>query len=232
LLVSDRNETKRATVEVWRLTDGATLRTLTLPESGRVVASPDGASVVVWSKGAAAVFDTATGRELTRFDLGRVELVSDPTFDGHRLNIRTFPDGVILLDVATGRRIATLAAPEGGHAERITTTPDGSLIITGDRDYRLRVWDARDGQLLHTLPGHGGGIRALTVSPDGRTLASVSDDLQVKLWSLPTGRELMTLARSTDLGRLRFTPDGEALVGNHRWRGANIWRATLDKGGK
>ena len=232
LLVADRNETKRATVELWRLTDGATLRTLTLSENGRVLASPDGARVVVWRKEAAAVFDAANGRELARFDPGALQLQNEATFDGNRFNIRTFPDGVILWDVATGQRVVTLDAPEGGHAERLTTTPDGSLVITGDRDYRLRVWDARDGQLLHTLPGHGGGIRALAVSPDGRTLASVADDLQVKLWSLPTGRELMTLARSTDLGRLRFTPDGEGLVATHRWRGAHIWRATSEQGGK
>ena len=232
LLVTDRNETKPATVELWSLTDGATLRSVTLSESGRVVASPDGARVVVWRKGDAAVFDTTSGRELTRFDLGTVELVGDATFDGHRFTIRTFPDGVMLWDAATGRRVATLDAPNGGQAERVATTPDGALLITGDRDYRLRIWDARDGQLIHTLAGHGGGIRALAVSPDGRTFASVSDDLQVKLWSLTTGRELMTLARSADLGRLRFTADGQALVASHRWRGGHIWRATMDRRGK
>ena len=228
LLVADRNEDNRAKVELWRLSDGATLRTVTLPENGKVLASPNGDRVVVWRKDAAAVFEAASGRELARFDPGPLQLLNGAAFDGSRFIIRTFPAGVVIWDVATGRRLAQLDSPEDAHAERITMTPDGSLIITGDRDYRLRVWDARDGHLLHTLPGHGGGIKALAVSPDGRTLASVADDLQVKLWSLPTGRELMTIGRSVDLGRLLFTPDGDGLVAAHPWRGARIWRASAD----
>jgi len=108
-------------------------------------------------------------------------------------------------------------------------TQDGALVLTGDTDHRIRVWDARDGRLLRTLAGHGGTVKLLAVSPDGRTLASYAQDLQVKLWSLPTGRELMTMPGRIDRCRLLFTPDGLGLAVANAWMGAAVWHADAVK---
>jgi len=227
VLVASRDEIDQARLELWRLSDGAVLRTMTLPEKGKVLASRAGERVVVWGKETAAVFEIASGRELARFDPERAQFLNDAAFVGARFVVRAFPSAVQVWELATGQCAATLHSPEGASSERVTTTPDGSLVITGDKDYRIRVWDARDGRLLRTLTGHGGGIKALAVSPDGQTLASAAEDLQVKLWSLPTGRELMTLGRSLDVGRLLFTPDGRGLVASHPRRGAQVWRTSI-----
>jgi len=146
-------------------------------------------------------------------------------FDGERFIARVFPYGAAVWDVSTGQRTATMRLPEGVEPHSLAATADGALVITGDNDHRIRVWDGSTGRLLHTLAGHGGALRELAISPDGRTLASVGQDLLVKLWSLPTGRELMTMARSVDVGAIGFTPDGFGLVTAHPWRSANVWRA-------
>jgi WD40 repeat protein len=118
--------------------------------------------------------------------------------------------------------------PDSTHSDAIAATPDGALAVTGDTDSLIRVWNARDGRLLHKLAGHSGGLKALAVSPEGRTLASVGDDLALKLWNLPTGRELMTLSRSVGISRLRFLQDGRAILWADPSRGAHVWRAEAE----
>jgi len=223
LLVAERGE-KQTKLELWRLSDGETLRSLTLPAAGRVQADPHGNRVVVWHSDEAVVFDAGDGHEVVRFTEGRNRFISDEAvFDGERFITRVFSYGAAVWEVSTGRRTAMMRSPEGASPNAIAATPDLEWIFTGDSDHRIRVWDRAEGRLLRTLTGHGGGIRELAVSPDGRTLASVGEDLLVKLWSIPTGRELMTLERSVDVRRIRFTPDGRKLVTAHPWRSAKVW---------
>jgi serine/threonine protein kinase/WD40 repeat protein len=226
LLVGQRGEQNESKIELWRLADGETLRSVTAPASGRFHTDPKGDRVVICNKDEAVVFDAANGRELARFSEGRSHFLPDHAlFDGERFICRVFPYGAGVWTVSSGQRVAKMRSPEDTAPHSITATRDGALIITGDDDYRIRLWDGRDGRLLRTLTGHGGSIRELALSPDERTLASVGDDLLMKLWSVPTGRELMTLARSTDIGRALFLPNGRGLVATHPWRGANVWRA-------
>jgi serine/threonine protein kinase/WD40 repeat protein len=231
LLVSQRLNETQASIELWRLADGATLRTMTLDGGRHMLASPRGDRLILWSKGEAVVYDVANGAELARFIEGRQGFQADSAavFDGERFIVRTFPVGVTVWEVAAGRRVAVLRMPDGTHSDAIAATPDGALAVTGDNDSFIRVWNARDGRLLHKLAGHSGGLKALTVSPDGRTLASFGDDLVLKLWSLPTGRELMTMSRSIGISRLRFLPDGRAILWADPRRGAHVWRVEAEE---
>ena len=63
-------------------------------------------------------------------------------------------------------------------ARRALASEGATLVLTGDTDHRIRVWDGRDGRLLRTLAGHGGTVELMAVSPDGRTLVheSLPDD--------------------------------------------------------
>ena len=233
LLVGAGKDTPGRTLELWRLADGATVRTLTLAFAGNRLASPRGDRVVVWSQTNAVVQDVADGRELARFHdermrfrdyRERIEQVVG-VFTGGRFIVLTQPFGASVWDVATGRCLSLIRTPDGVTTQCLTATPDGALVFTGDDDHRIRMWDAENGQLLRTLSGHGGAIRLLTAAPDERTLASYGADRAVKLWSLPTGRELMTMGRGKDYVRLLFTPDGQALAAAGSWVGAFVWRA-------
>ena len=42
--------------------------------------------------------------------------------------------------------------------ESVAISPDNSFIVTGSNDNTAMIWDARTGELLHTLSGHQGSF--------------------------------------------------------------------------
>ena len=55
-----------------------------------------------------------------------------------------------------------------------------------DRDRAIRLWNADDGTLLATLPGHLDTPYKLEFLPDGQTLVSTAYDLSLIHISEPT----------------------------------------------
>ncbi len=117
------------------------------------------------------VVDLATGRRVLRLDAGPLDqlnkYVRALSADGRLLLFGDRP--VLVLDVATGKVVATLGANEGEHygAE---FAPTGSTAYTSGRDSVLRAWDGSSGNLLFVAPAAGGGRPSATA--DGRVLVS------------------------------------------------------------
>jgi WD40 repeat protein len=98
----------------------------------------------------------------------------------------------------------------------VAYSPDGKRLASVARGF-VKVWDARTGHELLTLPGGGGGV---AFSPDGKRLACgvATWDLtkrfsgagEVKVWDAQTGQELLALQGA---GRnVAFSPDGKRLA--------------------
>jgi WD40 repeat protein len=97
-------------------------------------------------------------------------------------------------------------------------SPDGKILITGDGEGKIRLWDV-DNQytLLETYQDHQRQIFSLTLSPDSSVLASSSDDKTVILWDIDLLSKLLrrkSVLEGHDNGvrSVTFSPDGKTIA--------------------
>jgi WD40 repeat protein len=155
-------------------------------------------------------------------------LTSSP---GHNFVVACGQNAVRLLDPATGQELHSFAYPnpkakDGWHL--IALAQAVNLLAAHRADGVVGLWDLSSKTLLGTvnpfpnnmeLDVHGtNSSAALALSPDGRRLAARSGRA-FAMWdiSLPTApRRLWSvqLDRSFGSGVLKFSPDGQTVVGN------------------
>ena len=89
-------------------------------------------------------------------------------------------------------RTGVLSAPKlytlEGHTDDVSSvvfSADGSTLISGAWGDTVRLWDVRDGTLLHMLEDTSGSVYDVALSPDGTRLATALHD-GVWLWRTPT----------------------------------------------
>jgi WD40 repeat protein len=89
-------------------------------------------------------------------------------------------------------------------------SPDGKLIVTNGTN-GFRLWDARTGKLVRTIPENFGfGFGRFRFSPDGKWLAATQPDDSVHLLETDTGRLLRRIPGPCDL--LAVSPDARLLA--------------------
>ncbi|MCE3246297.1 MAG: transcriptional activator domain [Geminicoccaceae bacterium] len=166
------------------------------------------------------------------WDVGRRELLRSPlrlpasvyglafSPDGSQLAIPfgadadEGPNGVEILDVASGERVARLS-PDG-EVRSVAFSPDGGLLAGGMVDGRALLW-ASDGwgRVGGPLARQTASTLEVEFSPDGHTLATSHSDHSVALWDVASQEPIgPPLGKSwgEDIGvTARFTPGGAHL---------------------
>ena len=103
-----------------------------------------------------------------------------------------------------------------GSVFSVAFSSDGKLLVTGDSDGVVSLWDAKTGRELLICKGHESGVISVAMSGDGKTLASGSFDNTIKLWDLQTGECFKTMANKLYLGmnitRVKGLSDTEKLT--------------------
>jgi WD40 repeat protein len=156
---------------------------LAFDKDGKLLASASKRTVVLW--------DAASGEEVRRFDVERVEGTDDITGDVSHLAFS--PDGrtlavsvqfrrIELRDPATGRKRATLY---GDCNRQCVFSADGKWLGAAARE-RLILWDAATGSPLY--PGHDNQVNGLWFSPDDKTLISFGGD-KMCFWDAASGKQ-------------------------------------------
>ena len=67
--------------------------------------------------------------------------------------------------------------------EALVFSPDNTVLVNGDGNGRIQLWDMTTGNELVTLNGHMEGVETLKFSPDGKTLVSAGQDGTILLWN-------------------------------------------------
>ena len=163
---------------------------------------------------------------------GEGQAITLPLRGGVRHALAFSPDGstlageddraVAIWDLASRRELLRLS----GHKEIITSiafSPDGALVATTCDDTLTRIWDARDGRPLASLPGPG-HMQALAFSPDGAYLAAASSSGLTCLYKLEGLRLQRRLAgHRLEVFRLVFHPTLPRLASSSDDHAVVVW---------
>lgn len=108
---------------------------------------------------------------------------------GQRLQVWRTSDWTELYTVigAPGQTTSSWLAARGwlvSEQDSLAWSPDSTLLAIGSSNGSLQLFNAANGKLLITLPGHRMWAPALAFSPDGRWLASCSLDGTIMLWGV------------------------------------------------
>ncbi len=114
----------------------------------------------------------------------------------------------------------------GSSISDIALSPDGKILVSGNSDGDICLWDVETGRKRNTLtssPGWG-SINQSVFSPDGKMFATSRDDGKISLWDVNTG-ELKEWFRdhTAPISCLAFTPDGHTLASGSQDNTIRLW---------
>jgi WD40 repeat protein len=214
------------TIIAWDAVTGKELRRIGkgLANPGALAVSPDHTTLAANIGSAIRLLDLRGGQD-------RLPAVGH---DGPVNTAVVTPDGRLVVtaeaycihvwDMATGRELRRIEAPDRSWFTELCLLGDGRTVLTAEQDRNLkqrqmRVWNLATGKELRRLEG---GASHLALAPDGKTIALSGSGNAVLVKDLATGKELRRL---TSHGRgvygTAFTPDGRSLV---VWGGDNAIR--------
>ena len=102
------------------------------------------------------------------------------------------PDGVPILNAQVARFTTQKIIDTSAIPLDLAYSPDGSRIVTAERDGTLRQWESATGKAIGSpIRGHTGSAH-VTFTLDGQTIASAGRDGTLRLWNADTGNALNT----------------------------------------
>ena len=114
-----------------------------------------------------------------------------------------------------------------GHETLVTaiaTPPDGRILVSGDLQGNLRLWDLEAAEAPpRPLTSISGRARAMRWSPDGRHLAVGGDSGRVLVWERATDRWVSLKTAGKDAYGVAWSPDGSILAAGGHQRLINLW---------
>ncbi|KAL4741007.1 hypothetical protein BDV11DRAFT_183996 [Aspergillus similis] len=157
---------------------------------------------------------------------------------GHRTDIRSVAlssDDRMLASASNGslkvwniRTLNCLRTLECGYALCSAFLPGDKIVVVGNKDGELEIFDIASSTLLDTIKAHDGPVWSLQVHPDGKSLVSGSADKSAKFWNFQVVQEgipgtkrttprlklvhTRTLKVSDDILSVRFSPDARLLA--------------------
>jgi WD40 repeat protein len=134
------------------------------------------------------------------------------TPDGKRV-VSCGEDGkIIVWDVATRQRIATLSDHQGW-VNWIDLSADGKWLASGGEDHQVIIWDASTFEKVRVLNEHRTGVTAVAFSPNSKRLltASTPGDYRTVIWEVDGWHKLAECSEGMTWGQFLFLDNDRAM---------------------
>jgi hypothetical protein len=139
-----------------------------------------------YESGRVQLWDVTAGRVTSAFDAHKGPIWSaNYSADGTMLITASDDNAVKVRTLANGKEVNL---PHPNAVRAAVVHPNGKLVVTGDRNGNVRLFDL-DAQAPVATLGHGSAINAVAISPDNLGIASSGADGRIVLWDIPPNRE-------------------------------------------
>jgi WD40 repeat protein len=174
----------------------------------------------------ARIWDVLSGRQLQRLEHSGGVASASFSGDGKLLVTRLVPAAfdrtARVWDVATGTLLDRFSQPDYMRVARFE--PTGPLLVTAGLGHDARIWNARTGELVHTLVGHTSGITDAEFSSSDLQIVTASTDESARVWDTGTADLVGVLTGHQNFViRAIFSPDGQWVATTSRDRVARIF---------
>lgn len=206
-----------ATVAIW---DAQTLRQISAlagtweaVQNIEVYPNSDASRLVVKDdKGAAQLFDGASGTKMTTLDEQFQDGVIVFARDGSRLVLARHDGRIDLWDVVADKRLATLNPGGAGFRLGVNFSDDSSILVTTTPGPMARLWNARTGEHIADLTGHKAEVVRVLVSPDSRRIVTLSKDGVALVWDAHTAAKIAGFTTPQITRSILFSADGARII--------------------
>ena len=174
----------------------------------RCAFSPDGSHFAAADRTTVGVWESATGKKISSFDLGnRIPCIAFSP-DGTKLLFGT-GGGAAELRSIDGRKLNTFYDETNGPGVgAVMLSPDGNTAYTGFLNGLIVKWTIKSGKMEARFKGHSYVVNFLRLSPDGTRLYSAAQDGTMRAWNAATGELLYTMIVDYYGEYLTWTPEG------------------------
>ncbi|OAX31748.1 WD40 repeat-like protein [Rhizopogon vinicolor AM-OR11-026] len=101
---------------------------------------------------------------------------------------------------------------DGGGVWVMAVSPEESMLVCGNADNRLRLWNMKKGNMVRDpWEGHNAAVRCLDWSPNAREVVSGSEDGTVRRWNPDTGRQIASPIETGHgwVNTVKYSPQGD-----------------------
>jgi WD40 repeat protein len=208
---------------IWDVQSGQELKRFLHPDRVTFAApSPDWSRLLTTgTEGIVLLWDVASGERLRQLSrampvAGAAEAAFSP--DGRLVMVKT-AEGVNVWEAETGRLVQSIAEA-GAFVHTVQFTPDGTGVITLNRDGHMKVWDMASSELRYHSGGAGREIIWMQAMPGGEQLLVGGAGL--RLLDVATGAELRSVSPQENIWRVFVSSDGQRAI-TCAANGLSVW---------
>lgn len=130
----------------------------------------------------------------------------------------------ILAGLGHGGRITHHSGTHLHQYHGVAVSPDGSRMITANRDHTARLWDIASGQCLVVFRGHTDELRRAAFTIDGKRAVTCANDGTLRMWDCANGECLLILnGHKGDVCAVTVSPDNNYIVSGGSDGTLRVW---------